>query len=149
MLTALSPGLDILGQAGGLFLGLARVKIGLLLRFIHSTAAVDVQITGVQHQLNAVRLGGFQHGAAGFGGFGFQLNGAVVGHGRQRRGRFFCIGQVRVHQHQPRVVGVKGIGGAVVAGCFKALRSGQQGVYLRQQPEDAFGHQGHHSRTDQ
>ena len=149
MLIAFRRQLDVCRQAGGFLLGLALFQILLLLCLIGCGPGICVLIACGQHQRNAILCRCGRHLPVGIGSLRFQLDGAIlIGRGKGRR-RFPGKGQIGVYQYKPRIVGVKGVAGAAVAGSFKAPGPGKQSVCFGQQPEDAPGHQGHDGSTDQ
>ena len=100
-----------------------------------------------QFQRDTVCRRSCRHGAVLLCGFRFQLLArGIVRHGKLRSG--LCRqGEVRVHQRQPPVRKVEGIGTAVILLGLKHLRPRNEGVGFGQQPEDARGHQDHGSGT--
>ena len=96
-----------------------------------------------QHQLDPILPRGLGHLAVSCGGLGLQRNaGGLVGHGKLRR-RLFRQGQVPIHQHKTGVGEVRLCAARILPG-LESRRRRDEGVGLRQQPEDAAGHHGHH-----
>ena len=117
-------------------------KVGLFLRLIGCGAGVGILIAGDQRQGDAIGLCRRGHAAVLLRGLRFQLGARLVG-GIQRGRRFLVKGQIGVHQHKARIVGIKEVAGAVVGAGGKGL--GPVGtVQVGQQPEDALGQQEHH-----